>query len=105
MGDIMKAISDDMEEYEELCRQFGEAVHYKNRSPDCYGEHAASLKKRVQQEKESRRLAIVNQSPEMQSMHSMLRELLGRLPKKTFARVTKADPALKKFWRENKGKR
>ena len=55
MGSILSAIDDDMEEYRALCKHFGESVQsskdaYGNWLPDCYGEHAKSLKKRRQEE-------------------------------------------------------
>lgn len=46
MGDILKAISEDTDEYMELCRRYGEKPRYSLGSPDCYGEHAKELKRR-----------------------------------------------------------
>lgn len=46
MGSIMSAISDDIDTYEGLCQQYGEKVQYTHGGPDCYGSHAADLKKR-----------------------------------------------------------
>ncbi len=52
MGSIISAIYDDIEEYKSLCRRFGEKVRttpdrWGNNTADCYGEHAASLKKKA----------------------------------------------------------
>ena len=55
MSDIISAIKDDMNEYEDLCRQYGETPI---RTPDrwgkmlldCYGNHAQDLKKRARLE-------------------------------------------------------
>ena len=49
MSDSMKAIADDIREYERLCSLAGEKVQYKRtdygvESPDCYGDHARRLK-------------------------------------------------------------
>jgi hypothetical protein len=45
MGCSFSAISDDIDEYVFLCKQYGEKVQYSSSSPDCYGKHAAFLKK------------------------------------------------------------
>ena len=52
MGSVMSAIRDDIDEYEDLCRKYGETPHYKpdaygNLLLDCYGVHAYELKRRV----------------------------------------------------------
>lgn len=52
MGDSMKAISEDIAEYEELCARHGKSVAMTRDAhghllPDCYGAHARSLKARV----------------------------------------------------------
>lgn len=51
MGSILSAIRDDMDEYQDLCRKYGEEVQTTLtaqgvRLPDSYGKHAAKLKKR-----------------------------------------------------------
>ena len=43
MSNILKAIFEDIEEYEDLCRRYGEEVTYSQGSPDCYGSHAREL--------------------------------------------------------------
>jgi hypothetical protein len=53
MGDMMKAIHDDIEEYEGLCRNYNERIRVSHGSPDCYGEHARSLKKRAREERDA----------------------------------------------------
>lgn len=55
MSDILSAIQDDINEYENLCRRYNEQVQTKltafgDRSPDCYGEHAQELKQRLIEE-------------------------------------------------------
>lgn len=55
MGSVISAIHDDMEEYEDLCRKYGETPHrspdaYGNLLVDCYGQHARLLKQRQQAE-------------------------------------------------------
>lgn len=45
MSDIIKAIHDDMEEYRDLCRKYGEEVQMLRGDPDCYGQHAKKLKR------------------------------------------------------------
>lgn len=54
MSDIISAIHDDMNEYEDLCRRFGEEVVRKwvgyQHLPDCYSEHAKILVKRAHDE-------------------------------------------------------
>lgn len=55
MGDIIKAIYDDIQEYENLCRHYGEKVRMKKTAhdmslPDCYGKHAKELKHRREKE-------------------------------------------------------
>lgn len=52
MTDIISAIADDIEEYIDLCKKFGEKVQYKrdaydNLIEDCYGEHAEKLRQRL----------------------------------------------------------
>lgn len=59
MGNIFKAISDDIEEYEWLCRKYKEKVQNSHGSPDCYGEHASALKKRHYEEMSVKRDANV----------------------------------------------
>lgn len=51
MGSIMSAISDDIEEYEALCKRYGEEVQYKHSGPDCYGKHKDELEWKLQQDK------------------------------------------------------
>jgi len=51
MGSINSAISDDMDDYKDLCKKFNEKPqytpdHYGNMLLDCYGQHANELKKR-----------------------------------------------------------
>jgi len=46
MGDLMKAISNDQDDYVKLCRKYGERVREKDFDPDCYGKHAKSLERR-----------------------------------------------------------
>ena len=51
MSDLMSAIRQDMQKYEDLCKLFGEEVQYtKDRYGvtriDCYGKHAKSLKEK-----------------------------------------------------------
>lgn len=55
MGDILKAIYDDIEEYKWLCQHFDEPVvrksdAYGNMLPDCYGPHCAQLQERYRKE-------------------------------------------------------
>lgn len=50
MGSINSAISDDMDDYKDLCKKFNEKPqytpdHYGNMLLDCYGSHAEKLKK------------------------------------------------------------
>ncbi len=52
MSDILSAIHDDMNEYEYLCRQYGEEIQktpdrWGNMLVDCYGQHASDLKARA----------------------------------------------------------
>lgn len=47
MGNIVSAISDDINEYERLCAEYCEPIHMTGRGiPDCYGTHAKELKSR-----------------------------------------------------------
>lgn len=53
MGSIMSAIRDDIDE--SLCEKYGEKIRYSPTAqgvqlPDCYGEHAGSLKYRARVE-------------------------------------------------------
>ncbi len=55
MGSIISAIYDDINEYESLCRKYGEEVRtsfdrYGIATPDCYSEHADELRKRRNEE-------------------------------------------------------
>lgn len=55
MGDILGAIQDDINEYEALCRKYGEKVltntnRWGVTSPDCYGKHADALQARKRKE-------------------------------------------------------
>lgn len=57
MSDIISAINDDMEEYESLCKRYGEKPRYSPDSRgypllDCYGKHAEALKEKRDQERE-----------------------------------------------------
>lgn len=99
MGSILSAISDDIDEYLSLCRQYNENVISNNGSPDCYGEHAKSLKKRYRDEIEASRVREVNSSPEVR----MMIRLLGRLEDCRLALVIDADPELNKWWKKNRG--
>ena len=50
MGDMLSAIHDDMDEYVELCKRFGEKVIYCDyNKPDCYGLHARRLGRRAEE--------------------------------------------------------
>ncbi len=105
MSDILSAISDDIEEYEDLCQQFGEQVQRSDDgSPDCYGSHAKILKKRAKEAEETIRIATLNRSPEMRAMCTMLVALLGRLENKGLARMIKTDPVLHAWWKHNRKK-
>lgn len=59
MGSITSAVSDDIDEYEALCRRYGEEVRYASAAggstPDCYGSHAEELKRRRAAELEASR--------------------------------------------------
>ena len=51
MTDIFSRISDDIDEYLDLCKEFHEQPKYRptaqgTQLPDCYGEHADQLKSR-----------------------------------------------------------
>lgn len=55
MSDSMKAIHDDIESYNRMCRYFGESVRFTRISTgqmveDCYGPHAKELKKKYEEE-------------------------------------------------------
>jgi hypothetical protein len=55
MGSIMSAIRDDEEEYERLCRKYGEQPRMKRDArgclmTDCYGSHAMLLQARQEKE-------------------------------------------------------
>lgn len=55
MGNLLSAINDDINEYEQLCRKYGEEVQteydvYGIRTPACYGTHASELKQRFREE-------------------------------------------------------
>ena len=50
MGDLMKAISEDIDAYVALCEKYGERVREKDSSPDCYGKHAKKLRDRNEKE-------------------------------------------------------
>lgn len=48
LGNILSAICDDMNDYETLCRKYGEGVQTSltaqgTQLPDCYGPHARKL--------------------------------------------------------------
>jgi len=50
MGDLMKKIQEDIDEYKRLCKDNNEDVqydydYYGNLIVDCYGEHAKKLKR------------------------------------------------------------
>lgn len=52
MTDIMSKIADDLEEYQSLCKKYGEKVQttqdrWGKSSPDCYGKHAQKLYDRM----------------------------------------------------------
>lgn len=69
MGDILKAIHDDMEEYEDLCQKYGEEVQSTPTSqgvylPDCYGNHARQLKERARKDNQIRNEALLKLSDE-----------------------------------------
>ncbi len=54
MSDILAAIDDDMEEYKELCRKYGEKPQYRKDFGwlvDAYCEHATALKERDRRNK------------------------------------------------------
>jgi hypothetical protein len=51
MGSIMSAISDDIQEYRDLCDRYGERIQHSHGSPDCYGEHAKQLKARLDEDR------------------------------------------------------
>jgi hypothetical protein len=60
MSNIISAIHDDMNEYEELCREYRETPiktpdRWGNMLVDCYGTHARDLKKRARLEYEQER--------------------------------------------------
>lgn len=55
MTDIMGKIQDDINEYEALCRKYGEEVVYTqtrwgDKCADCYGKHAQALLERRRKE-------------------------------------------------------
>lgn len=102
MGDILKAISNDIDEYMELCQRFGEAVQHKDDSPDCYGTHAKSLKKRARDEDEARRTAEIGPSPEYRVVRGMLIALLGRIEDKGLNDLIHADRDLRPWWSLNR---
>lgn len=54
MGSIISAIYDDIHEYEALCDRYGEKIQYSHGSADCYGAHASGLKKRRDQDYQTR---------------------------------------------------
>jgi hypothetical protein len=60
MSNIISAIQDDMDEYEDLCREYGETPirtpdRWGNMLVDCYGKHAQDLKRRARLEYEQER--------------------------------------------------
>lgn len=46
MSDSFSKIADDIDDYEFLCKRYGEPVLHSGGSPDCYGQHARDLMKR-----------------------------------------------------------
>lgn len=55
MGDIMKKVSEDIDEYVKLCRYFSEEIkysrdYYGHMIEDCYGNHAKKLADKKKQE-------------------------------------------------------
>ena len=58
MSDMIKAIHDDMEEYRDLCRKYGEEVRMLRGEPDCYGQHAKKLKKLEEGKLKTRKRAL-----------------------------------------------
>jgi hypothetical protein len=62
MGSILSAIHDDIGDYEDLCRKYGEEVQTTpvangQRLPDCYGAHAKALEERQRREYAERKKA------------------------------------------------
>ncbi len=53
MGCSIKAVHEDEEEYEWLCKNYGEKCQYRHGSPDCYGTHARDLQRRARLEHEA----------------------------------------------------
>jgi hypothetical protein len=58
MSNILKAISEDIEEYIYLCKKYGEKVQYVDYGEDCYGEHASKLKQRQREEWAAKRANV-----------------------------------------------
>lgn len=58
MGSIVSAVADDEDEYEALCKKYGEQVRYSLGHPNCYGEHARQLKERQRNEWAAKNAAI-----------------------------------------------
>lgn len=47
---MLKAIATDIEDYRILCNRYGQEPRFKDGNPDCYGDHANTLKKRAESE-------------------------------------------------------
>ncbi len=85
MGSIISAISDDIDEYEALCRKYGEKIQYSYGSADCYGEHADSLKYR------SRVEYAMEQGKTREEAEKANAYLLPKKPKTAWDRISEED--------------
>ncbi len=59
MGNIIKAVHDDIKHYKWLCKRYKEEIEYSEtaqgvRVPNCYGKHAAKLQRRLNKENEEK---------------------------------------------------
>ena len=103
MSNILKAISDDHDEYTALCQKFGEQMQFKDGKPDLYGSHARELGRRAHDEDEAIRIAGVERSAEYRTLRSMLVGLLGRIEDKGLAsNFIDADFSLRAWWKNNR---
>ena len=81
MGSIISAIHDDIEDYEFLCKHFGEEVQRKATAngsvlPDCYGTHSKELEDRLREEQKNKKNK--KKEPEIRSLQ--MRIGYGRAP-------------------------
>ena len=72
MGDILKAVHDDTEDYLDLCKEYGETPEKDELGPNPYGKHAHLLKQRKKKEREQ----------EIQRMEKNVRKNIKKIKQK-----------------------